>query len=282
MRAGVVVEHGPTEQRLQRARARVHARAAGRGSRLTSARGMTARSAFLRQAGRMTAARGSDAVIRTEARALAAAGAADVLAGRAASRRSGLPLTSRGVREALLMLAGLTALALVAPLLAPYGTSEIAPAGPLHAPSPAQPPRHGRDRPRRVLARRCTGSARSWLAALAVIALGAAVGSLVGALAGAAGRVRRRRPHAPHRPLPRAARAGARDRGHRVARAEPAAHAHRAEHRVVAVVRADRPRARCARSRRARTPTPPAWPASSRSAPRRQATCCRRRSRRSS
>jgi peptide/nickel transport system permease protein len=94
--------------------------------------------------------------------------------------------TAGGVRSALLLLAAVTVLALLAPLLAPYGTSEIAHAGALHAPSPHDllgTDEIGRD----VFSRVLHGIRTSWLSALAVIALGAALGSLVGALAGAAG-----------------------------------------------------------------------------------------------
>jgi peptide/nickel transport system permease protein len=137
--------------------------------------------------------RGTDAVVRAEARALGAVVAPETaaLAGRAGRRRGaalGAVLTSRGVRGAFLMLAGVTALVLVAPLLAPYGTSEIVPAGPLHAPSLHNlfgTDEIGRD----VFSRVLDGIRTSWLAALAVIALGAAFGGLVGALAGAAGGV---------------------------------------------------------------------------------------------
>ena len=143
--------------------------------------------------------RGSDAVVHAEARALAVTGAPDPavlapdpvsavvpLAGgrRAAALAAGL--SARGVRGALAILAAITAVVLVAPLLAPYGTSEVAAAGPLHGPSLHNllgTDEIGRD----VLSRVLHGIRASWLAALAVIALGAAFGGLVGALAGAFG-----------------------------------------------------------------------------------------------
>ena len=124
--------------------------------------------------------RGSDAVVRGEAGALTAVAAADaaILPARAGGRRAaalGARFSSRGVRGALLMLAGITALVLVAPLLAPYGTGELVPAGPLHAPSLHNllgTDEIGRD----VFSRVLHGIRTSWLAALAVIALGAAFG----------------------------------------------------------------------------------------------------------
>jgi peptide/nickel transport system permease protein len=136
--------------------------------------------------------RGTDAVVRAEARALAAVAAPDpaaaVTARRGARRAvtSGGGLSLRGVRGALLVLAGVTALVLVAPLLAPYGTSEVATAGPLHGPSLHNllgTDEIGRD----VFSRVLHGIRTSWVSALAVIALGAAFGSLVGAVAGALG-----------------------------------------------------------------------------------------------
>jgi peptide/nickel transport system permease protein len=139
---------------------------------------------------------GTDAVVRAEARALAAAVAPDGAAAVALDARSAgtrgatlrASLSSRGVRGAFLLLAGVTIVVLIAPLLAPYGSSEIAPAGPLHAPSLHNlfgTDEIGRD----VFSRVLFGIRTSWLAAIAVIALGAAFGGLVGALAGATGGV---------------------------------------------------------------------------------------------
>jgi peptide/nickel transport system permease protein len=137
------------------------------------------------------AVRGTDAVVRPEARALTAVTAPDPTAleprlgaKRAAALAAGL--SSRGVRGALLLLAGITLLVLVAPLLAPFGTSEIVSSGPLHAPSLQHlfgTDEIGRD----VFSRVVHGIRTSWLAALVVIALGAAFGGLVGALAGVVG-----------------------------------------------------------------------------------------------
>jgi peptide/nickel transport system permease protein len=142
----------------------------------------------------VTAIRGTDAVVRGEARALAAVTAPDPAAltprfggppGRAALAAG---FSSRGVRGALLILGALTLLVLVAPLLAPYGTSETVPAGALHAPSLHNlfgTDEIGRD----VFSRVLSGIRTSWLSALGVIALGAAFGGLVGAFAGAVGGV---------------------------------------------------------------------------------------------
>jgi peptide/nickel transport system permease protein len=134
--------------------------------------------------------RGTDAVVRAEARALAAVTAPDVpLAPRLAGRRRAAlaaGLSARGVRGALLMLGAISLLALVAPLLAPYGSSEIVSYGPLHAPSLHNlfgTDEIGRD----VFSRVLNGIRTSWLSALVVIAIGAAFGGLVGALAGAVG-----------------------------------------------------------------------------------------------
>jgi len=134
----------------------------------------------------VTAVRGTDAVVRAEARALAAAPEVALSPRFGGRRASPAALTTKGVRGALLMLVAFTAVVLVAPLLAPYGTSEIVPAGALHAPSPANlfgTDEIGRD----VFSRVLEGLRTSWLAALAVILLGAAIGSFVGALAGAVG-----------------------------------------------------------------------------------------------
>jgi peptide/nickel transport system permease protein len=92
------------------------------------------------------------------------------------------------VRAALVPVAILTAIAVLAPLLAPHGSLEVTPAGPLAAPGPHAllgTDEIGRD----VLSRVLQGLRTSWLAALGVIAVGAAFGSLVGALAGAFGGV---------------------------------------------------------------------------------------------
>ena len=134
---------------------------------------------------------GSDAAVRAEARALASPPppGAVALPPRLAGRRSAAAsanLSRESVRGALVMLALVTGVILVAPLLAPYGSSEIVPAGPLHAPSLHNllgTDEIGRD----VFSRVLHGIRTSWLAALGVIALGAAFGGLVGAFAGALG-----------------------------------------------------------------------------------------------
>jgi peptide/nickel transport system permease protein len=89
-------------------------------------------------------------------------------------------------RAALAPVAVITAVCLLAPFLAPHDSLEVTGAGPF-----AKPGLHallgtdeiGRD----VLSRVLVGLRTSWLAALGVIALGAAFGSLVGAIAGAVG-----------------------------------------------------------------------------------------------
>jgi peptide/nickel transport system permease protein len=89
-------------------------------------------------------------------------------------------------RAALVPVAILTAIAVLAPLLAPHGSLEVTSSGPLAAPGPHAPlgtDEIGRD----VLSRVLHGLRTSWLAALGVIVVGAAFGSLVGALAGATG-----------------------------------------------------------------------------------------------
>jgi peptide/nickel transport system permease protein len=89
----------------------------------------------------------------------------------------------RGVGVAI---GALTLFALAAPLLAPHGSLEITSVGALKAPSwhaPLGTDEIGRD----VLSRVLYGIRSSWFSALAVIAVGAAFGSLVGALAGAFG-----------------------------------------------------------------------------------------------
>jgi len=90
------------------------------------------------------------------------------------------------VRAALAPVAIITVVAILAPLLAPHGSLETTGAGPFAAPSFSAwlgTDEIGRD----VLSRVLYGLRTSWLAALGVIALGAAFGSLVGAIAGAAG-----------------------------------------------------------------------------------------------
>ena len=101
-------------------------------------------------------------------------------------RTPGGPGAAGAVRAALVPVAILTAIALVAPLLAPHGSLEVTSAGPLAAPSLHAllgTDEIGRD----VLSRVLVGLRTSWLSALGVIALGAAFGSLVGAVAGATG-----------------------------------------------------------------------------------------------
>jgi peptide/nickel transport system permease protein len=108
--------------------------------------------------------------------------------GRVHARATGGATGSGGgaARAALGPVAIITAVCLVAPLLAPHGSLDVTSAGPF-----AKPGVHallgtdelGRD----VLSRVLVGLRTSWLAALGVIALGAAFGSLVGALAGAFG-----------------------------------------------------------------------------------------------
>jgi peptide/nickel transport system permease protein len=98
----------------------------------------------------------------------------------------GIEVGPGALRAAIVPVAILTAIALAAPLLAPYGSLETTGAGPF-----APPGLHallgtdeiGRD----VLSRVLYGIRTSWLAALGVIALGALFGSLVGAIAGATG-----------------------------------------------------------------------------------------------
>jgi peptide/nickel transport system permease protein len=93
--------------------------------------------------------------------------------------------TSRGDRVALGALAGVTLLALLTPLIAPYDATK--PAGP-----PFAVPFHkylfgtdevGRD----VLTRTLYGLRTSWLAALLVIASGVLIGGLIGLVAGSVG-----------------------------------------------------------------------------------------------
>ena len=90
------------------------------------------------------------------------------------------------VRAAVVPVAVLTAIALLAPLLAPHGSLEVTSAGPFAKPgwqALLGTDEIGRD----VLSRVLYGIRTSWLSALGVIALGAAFGAFVGAVAGAAG-----------------------------------------------------------------------------------------------
>ncbi|MBO9534121.1 MAG: ABC transporter permease [Solirubrobacteraceae bacterium] len=88
--------------------------------------------------------------------------------------------------RALWPLLGVTLVVLVAPLLAPYGSTDINPAGALQAPSGAA--WFGTDElSRDVFSRVLFGLRTSWLSALAVIAVGAVIGSVIGAVAGAVG-----------------------------------------------------------------------------------------------
>jgi peptide/nickel transport system permease protein len=103
-------------------------------------------------------------------------------------RRSEVPrgLPRDGILRALVPLGVLTAIILVAPLLAPFGSMDATPTGSLHGPSLHNllgTDEIGRD----VFSRVLYGLRTSWLAALGVIAVGAAFGALVGALAGAFG-----------------------------------------------------------------------------------------------
>jgi peptide/nickel transport system permease protein len=91
-----------------------------------------------------------------------------------------------GVQGAALAFAALTAIILVAPLLAPDGSLAVAKAGPLHGLSIHNllgTDEIGRD----VFSRVLYGIRASWLSALAVIASGAVIGGLIGAAAGAFG-----------------------------------------------------------------------------------------------
>ncbi|MEA2187469.1 MAG: peptide/nickel transport system permease protein [Solirubrobacteraceae bacterium] len=121
-------------------------------------------------------------------------GASAALGGDAARRLwRGRPSTDvrvAGAGGALRAAAGpvaiLTAIALLAPLLAPHGSLEVTNAGPFAAPGTHAllgTDEIGRD----VLSRVLYGIRTSWLSALGVIAAGAAFGSLVGAIAGAVG-----------------------------------------------------------------------------------------------
>lgn len=91
-----------------------------------------------------------------------------------------------GLRKVLAPVVIITLLALLAPLAAPHGSLDIVAAGPLHKPSFGNllgTDEIGRD----VFSRVLYGIRSSWLAAVGVIVVGAAFGSLVGALAGAFG-----------------------------------------------------------------------------------------------
>lgn len=91
-----------------------------------------------------------------------------------------------GLRRVLAPVLVLTLVALLAPLAAPHGSLDIVAAGPLHKPSFGNllgTDEIGRD----VFSRVLYGLRSSWLSAVGVILLGAAIGSLVGALAGAFG-----------------------------------------------------------------------------------------------
>lgn len=103
--------------------------------------------------------------------------------GEAAAALAGVP---GGMRRILLPVGIITLVALLAPLAAPHGTLEVIAAGPLQGPSSGNllgTDEIGRD----VLSRVLHGLRASWLAALGVIAVGAAFGALVGALAGGFG-----------------------------------------------------------------------------------------------
>jgi hypothetical protein len=118
--------------------------------------------------------------------------AASPALGRDAARRfwGGRPSTDAGaagagggaLRAAAGPVAILTAIALLAPLLAPHGSLGVTNAGPFAAPGThalLRTDEIGRD----VLSRVLYGIRTSWLSALGVIAAGAAFGSLVGAIA---------------------------------------------------------------------------------------------------
>jgi peptide/nickel transport system permease protein len=91
-----------------------------------------------------------------------------------------------GLRRVLAPVVVVTLLAVLAPLAAPHASLDITAAGPLHKPSFGNllgTDEIGRD----VLSRVLYGLRSSWLAAVGVILLGAAIGSAIGALAGAFG-----------------------------------------------------------------------------------------------
>jgi peptide/nickel transport system permease protein len=104
---------------------------------------------------------------------------------RLALQRPALP--ARGAAAgALLPVVVLSLVCLLAPLLAPHGSLDLSPLGPLH--SPGSKALLGTDEiGRDVLSRVLFGIRTSWFSALAVIVSGAALGTLVGALAGAIG-----------------------------------------------------------------------------------------------
>jgi peptide/nickel transport system permease protein len=91
-----------------------------------------------------------------------------------------------GVAAALIPVGVITLIALAAPLLASHGAAAMTSAGPFRPPSlhyPFGTDDIGRD----VFSRVLYGIRESWLGAVAVIAVGAAFGGLVGALAGTFG-----------------------------------------------------------------------------------------------
>jgi peptide/nickel transport system permease protein len=105
---------------------------------------------------------------------------------RRAAPDPGRPAGGGAVRVALGPVGILTAIAVLAPLLAPHGSLDVTASGPFAAPGPHAllgTDEIGRD----VLSRVLHGLRTSWLAALGVIAISAAFGALVGALAGAVG-----------------------------------------------------------------------------------------------
>lgn len=90
------------------------------------------------------------------------------------------------VWHALIPVAILSLVILIAPVLAPYGATEVNPVGPLASPSPDAwfgTDEIGRD----VFSRILIGIRTSWFAALGVILLGTVIGGLIGAIAGAFG-----------------------------------------------------------------------------------------------
>jgi peptide/nickel transport system permease protein len=91
-----------------------------------------------------------------------------------------------GALTALAPVGVMTLVCVLAPLLAPHGSLDITSAGPLHgltAGAPLGTDELGRDMLSRVL----YGIRTSWLSAVGVIVVGAALGSLIGAVAGAFG-----------------------------------------------------------------------------------------------
>jgi peptide/nickel transport system permease protein len=110
--------------------------------------------------------------------------AARLWRGRPALRPGAVSGTS--VWHALIPLAILSLVILIAPVFAPYGATEVNPAGPLQYPSAGAwfgTDEIGRD----IFSRVLIGMRTSWFAALGVIALGTLVGGLIGAIAGAFG-----------------------------------------------------------------------------------------------